>query len=53
MDRNEVTFRVGPNRQGLNASEVARRIDLIKEQLKKETGVEITAAGVGDKVCHC
>ncbi|GJQ80345.1 hypothetical protein Trydic_g12218 [Trypoxylus dichotomus] len=50
VDRNEVTFKVHPNKHNLNASEVARRIVMIRDDLKKSTGVEITAVGVGDKV---
>lgn len=68
MDRNEVTFKVGPNRQGLDSAQVAKKIgkspnldneyslaqktvlDAIKERFKGLTGIEITAAGVGDKV---
>ncbi|XP_024081588.1 receptor-type tyrosine-protein phosphatase N2 [Cimex lectularius] len=51
VDRNEVTFRVNePNKFGLNASEVARRIDGIKDELRRETGVIVTSTGIGDKV---
>ncbi|KAI4461799.1 receptor-type tyrosine-protein phosphatase [Holotrichia oblita] len=50
VDRNEVTFRVHQNKYHLNASEIARRIVTIRDELKKSTGVEITAVGVGDKV---
>nr|CAD7262760.1 unnamed protein product [Timema shepardi] len=50
VDNNEVTFKVGPNAQHLNASEVAKRIVDIKEELHTQTGVEVTSAGIGDKV---
>lgn len=40
-------FRVRPNGRGLNASDVAKNIEKIKDRLK---GVEITSVGVGDKV---
>ncbi|CAG2063380.1 unnamed protein product [Timema podura] len=50
VDNNEVTFKVGPNAQHLNASEVAKRIVDIKEELQTQTGVEVTSAGIGDKV---
>ncbi|PNF34880.1 Receptor-type tyrosine-protein phosphatase N2 [Cryptotermes secundus] len=49
VDRNEVTFKVEPNNLGLNASDVAKRIEAIKDELKKRAHVEVTAAGVGDK----
>lgn len=32
MDLYEVTFKVGPNRQGLNASDVARKIGTWRKQ---------------------
>lgn len=51
VDVNEVAFRVEePNEQGLNASEVARRIETMKQQLKDVIGVEVTRSGLGDKV---
>lgn len=42
-----VVFRVRPNSHGLNASNVAKSIEQIKDRLK---GVEVTSVGVGDKV---
>jgi len=51
VDLNEVAFRVEePNEQGLNASEVAHRIESMKQQLKEVIGVEVTRSGIGDKV---
>lgn len=47
MDPKAVIFRVRPNSRGLNASEVAKGIEKIKDRLE---GVEITSVGVGDKV---
>ncbi|KDR20994.1 Receptor-type tyrosine-protein phosphatase N2 [Zootermopsis nevadensis] len=49
VDRNEVTFKVEPNSLGLNASDVAKKIEVIKDELKRRVHVEVTAAGVGDK----
>ncbi|XP_077301227.1 tyrosine phosphatase IA-2 isoform X2 [Arctopsyche grandis] len=49
VDRNEVTFKVEENSKALNASEVAKRIDDIKDELRRELNVEVTSAGVGDK----
>ncbi|XP_059482506.1 receptor-type tyrosine-protein phosphatase-like N isoform X2 [Neocloeon triangulifer] len=50
VDVNEVTFKVEePNEQGLNASEVARRVDSLKQQLKDLIGVEVSSSGIGDK----
>ncbi|XP_039297087.1 uncharacterized protein LOC111044754 [Nilaparvata lugens] len=51
VDRNEVTFKVSPKHHtpGINASEVARMIVSIKDRLKREIGVTVTTAGVGDK----
>lgn len=47
MNPKSVVFRVRPNGRGLNASDVAKNIEKIKDRLK---GVEITSVGVGDKV---
>ncbi|XP_018319083.1 receptor-type tyrosine-protein phosphatase-like N [Agrilus planipennis] len=49
VDRNEVTFKVGPNSQHLNSTEVARKIEKIKEEFSNKTGMDIIGAGVGDK----
>ncbi|XP_069677518.1 receptor-type tyrosine-protein phosphatase N2 isoform X2 [Periplaneta americana] len=49
VDRNEVTFKVEQNNLGLNASDVAKKIEAIKDDLKKRVHVEVTSAGVGDK----
>lgn len=49
VGRNEVTFRVEPNKQGWNATVVANNIELIKDRLKEELGVDVILAGVGDK----
>ncbi|CAB3370211.1 Hypothetical predicted protein [Cloeon dipterum] len=50
VDVNEVTFKVEePNEQGLNASEVARRVESMKQQLKDLIGVEVSTSGIGDK----
>ncbi|KAF6208785.1 hypothetical protein GE061_014525 [Apolygus lucorum] len=50
VDRNEVTFQVKePNSYGLNGSEVARKIEGIKDDLGKNAGVFITGYGIGNK----
>lgn len=46
-----LSFKVLPNNiRGLNASEVAKRIEEIKSELETLTGVEVISAGVGNKV---
>jgi hypothetical protein len=51
VDFNEVAFKVEePNEQGLNASEVARKIFSLKDHLKDLVGVEVIRTGIGDKV---
>ncbi|CAG9817322.1 unnamed protein product [Phaedon cochleariae] len=42
-------FKVRPNSRGLNASEVAKKIELLKDRIKEITGVKITSVGVGDR----
>uniref|UniRef100_A0A0K8SXI2 Protein-tyrosine phosphatase receptor IA-2 ectodomain domain-containing protein n=1 Tax=Lygus hesperus TaxID=30085 RepID=A0A0K8SXI2_LYGHE len=50
VDRNEVTFQVKePNSYGLNGTEVARKIESIKDDLGKTAGVFITGYGIGNK----
>ncbi|KAJ8970255.1 hypothetical protein NQ317_010499 [Molorchus minor] len=45
-----VVFKVTPNNRGLNATEVAKQIETIKDQLQDSTGVEVTSIGVGDSL---
>uniref|UniRef100_A0A1B6DJL1 Receptor-type tyrosine-protein phosphatase N2 n=1 Tax=Clastoptera arizonana TaxID=38151 RepID=A0A1B6DJL1_9HEMI len=49
IDRNEVSFKVEPNKYGLNGSVVASKIDGIKDQLSKEFGLVVVSAGIGDQ----
>ncbi|XP_063378285.1 receptor-type tyrosine-protein phosphatase N2 isoform X1 [Cydia fagiglandana] len=49
VDKGEVTFKVEKNSKGYDASTVAKRIDDIKDELRRETGVKILATGVGDR----
>ncbi|XP_041977050.1 receptor-type tyrosine-protein phosphatase N2 isoform X2 [Aricia agestis] len=49
VDPSEVTFRVEKNNKGYDAAEVARQIDTIKEQVRRETGALIKSTGVGDR----
>ncbi|BES96315.1 PTPc [Nesidiocoris tenuis] len=50
VDRNEVTFKVKePNNFGLNGTEVARKIESIKDDLSRTAGVVVTSTGIGDK----
>ncbi|XP_018575547.1 receptor-type tyrosine-protein phosphatase N2 [Anoplophora glabripennis] len=44
-----IMFRVKQNSRGLNASEVAKKIDAIKGKLKEVAGVEVYSAGIGDR----
>ncbi|KAF7287318.1 hypothetical protein GWI33_001683 [Rhynchophorus ferrugineus] len=44
-----VSFSVANNSRGYNASEVARKIELIKDDLENLTGVEVVSAGLGNK----
>lgn len=46
-----VSFKVGSNNnRGYDANEVAKKIELIKEDLENLTGVEVISAGVGNKI---
>ncbi|XP_067141630.1 receptor-type tyrosine-protein phosphatase N2 [Centruroides vittatus] len=49
VDDDQVTFKVNPNSQGLNASVVANKAEELSEQLKSAVGIEIQGAGIGDK----
>ncbi|XP_028170723.1 receptor-type tyrosine-protein phosphatase N2 isoform X3 [Ostrinia furnacalis] len=49
VDRGEVTFKVEKNNKGYNAVDVARRVDDIKEDLRRETGAQVLSTGVGDR----
>ncbi|CAH1405518.1 unnamed protein product [Nezara viridula] len=49
VDRNELVFKVLTNEAGLNASEVAKKIDDYKNEIERKTGVKITATGIGYK----
>lgn len=44
-----IAFRVLPNSRGLNASDVAKKIELAKDKLKDVAKVEVRDIGVGDK----
>lgn len=44
-----VAFRVLPNSRGLNASQVGKQIEMIKDKIQQTAGVEIIAIGVGNK----
>ncbi|KAL4714571.1 hypothetical protein ACJJTC_006617 [Scirpophaga incertulas] len=52
VDRSEVTFKVEKNNKGFNAVDVARHVDLIKDDLQRETGAQVLATGVGDMSKH-
>ncbi|XP_066903577.1 receptor-type tyrosine-protein phosphatase N2 isoform X2 [Halyomorpha halys] len=49
VDRNELVFKILMNNAGLNASEIAKRIDDYKSEIERKTGVTITATGIGYK----
>ncbi|XP_022118497.2 receptor-type tyrosine-protein phosphatase N2 isoform X5 [Pieris rapae] len=49
VDPTEVTFKVEKNNRGWDAEEVARQIGSIKEKVRKETGAQIVASGIGDR----
>lgn len=49
VDGDQVTFKVNPNSEGLNASVVANKAEELSEQLKSIVGIEIQGAGIGDK----
>ncbi|XP_026758013.2 receptor-type tyrosine-protein phosphatase N2 isoform X2 [Galleria mellonella] len=49
VDLGEVTFKVEKNSKGYNAEDVARRVDDIKEELRRETGAQVLSTGVGDR----
>ncbi|XP_076291389.1 tyrosine phosphatase IA-2 isoform X2 [Lasioglossum baleicum] len=50
VDRAEVTFQVVNNNKNYNATDVVNRIDNIRGKLKESLGVEVTRAGIGDKI---
>ncbi|XP_055937784.1 receptor-type tyrosine-protein phosphatase N2-like [Argiope bruennichi] len=45
-----VTFKVNPNSKGLNASEVSTRAQSLANEIKKQTGLTVEGANIGDKV---
>nr|XP_022917943.1 receptor-type tyrosine-protein phosphatase N2 isoform X2 [Onthophagus taurus] len=47
---NEVTFKVMANKHNLNASEVAKRLGVLIDDVKAKTGLDVIGLGVGDKV---
>ncbi|XP_053625052.1 receptor-type tyrosine-protein phosphatase N2 isoform X3 [Plodia interpunctella] len=49
VDPGEVTFKVEKNSKGYDAVDVARRVDVIKEDLRRETGAQVLSTGVGDR----
>ncbi|CAH1645969.1 unnamed protein product [Spodoptera littoralis] len=49
VDTSEVTFKVEKNNKGYNAVDVARHVDEIKEDLRRETGAQILSTGIGDR----
>ncbi|XP_063237994.1 receptor-type tyrosine-protein phosphatase N2 [Bacillus rossius redtenbacheri] len=48
-DKHDLIFKVRANPRHMNASEVARKIIDIKDQLKEKEGVEVVSAGIGNK----
>lgn len=48
VDPEEVTFKVEKNEKGLEAIDVAAEIGLLKEELRRQTGAQISTAGIGD-----
>uniref|UniRef100_A0A8D8UEH7 Receptor-type tyrosine-protein phosphatase N2 n=1 Tax=Cacopsylla melanoneura TaxID=428564 RepID=A0A8D8UEH7_9HEMI len=44
-----LTFKVGNNPRRLNASDVARKLDKMKDQLKKDCKVDIVSTGIGNE----
>uniref|UniRef100_A0A2H1V5C2 SFRICE_004407 n=1 Tax=Spodoptera frugiperda TaxID=7108 RepID=A0A2H1V5C2_SPOFR len=49
VDTSEVTFKVEKNNKGYNAVDVARHVDEIKDDLRRETGAQILSTGIGDR----
>ncbi|XP_026724578.1 receptor-type tyrosine-protein phosphatase N2 isoform X2 [Trichoplusia ni] len=49
VDPSEVTFKVEKNSKGYQAVDVARRVDNIKDDLRRETGAQILSTGIGDR----
>ncbi|XP_075969771.1 tyrosine phosphatase IA-2 isoform X2 [Anticarsia gemmatalis] len=47
VDLSEVTFKVEANSKGYNATEVAKRVDEMKEEVRRQTGAQIVATGIG------
>lgn len=45
----EIAFKVYPNALSLNASEVARKIDLLRNEINSALHIEIVSVGIGDK----
>ncbi|KAK7584005.1 hypothetical protein V9T40_004968 [Parthenolecanium corni] len=45
----EIAFRIVPNRQNLNASEVAKKIDSHRSEINDRLNIDITSVGIGDK----
>ncbi|XP_076653990.1 tyrosine phosphatase IA-2 [Halictus rubicundus] len=50
VGRAEVTFRVVKNNKNYNATDVLDQINGIRGKLKESLGVDVTRAGIGDKV---
>ncbi|KAJ8725767.1 hypothetical protein PYW08_003950 [Mythimna loreyi] len=49
VDPSEVTFKVEKNNKGYDAMAVARHVDEIKDDLRRETGAQILSTGIGDR----
>lgn len=48
-DKAQVTFKVNPNLQDLNASQVAAKIEDMSKEVKNRMGFTIEESGIGDK----
>ncbi|KAF7406412.1 hypothetical protein HZH68_005781 [Vespula germanica] len=49
VGRAEVTFKVNENNQNFNSTDVVNKIDDIRNDLRRNRGVDVIRAGIGDK----
>ncbi|XP_066941024.1 uncharacterized protein [Macrobrachium rosenbergii] len=50
VGEDRVMFRIGENAKGITASDVAKKAEELRDQVKAKTGQTISQAGIGDEV---
>lgn len=49
LDHNEVAFKVNSKKAGMNASEIAKKIETMKDEISREIGTTVIQTGIGYK----